>query len=273
MRAPDSALVPSDLVLSPNALEALRMSELRKHAVIIGVARADIAKAVDSDRPKQMLIEMVLEQTAALGQALLRVVAELRDLRQSALEERAQAEGVSERELEEAIDDDEDPTGAIIKLILAQPTEQIADRNTVGPPSDAGVPVCPFCVNRSLSSRAIEAVPGGSRTRQRRELKSERKTPKWGRWWRQFGYNGPKCASEREPSMSCVLYSRMDPLCTQTASAAARSCVTTSCARSPTRPAAPVTSRATTASKFSCTFPSRERRCGTSSTSALSITA
>ena len=195
LRAPDSELVPGDLALSPNALEALRMSELRKQAVIIGVARADIAKAVDSDRPKQMLIELVLQKTAALDQALLHVVAELRGLRQSALEQRAQAEGVSERELEIAIDDDGDPKGAIIKLILAQQTQKMAPDNTTAcPPCDAGAPVCPFCVNRSLSSRAIEAAPGGSRTRQRRELKSERKTPKWGRWWRQFGYNGPKCA-------------------------------------------------------------------------------
>lgn len=40
---------------------------------------------------------------------------------------------------------------------------------------------CPFCI----------VLPNG-KTRQRRVLKRERQRPKFGRWWRQAGYNGPK---------------------------------------------------------------------------------
>ena len=45
---------------------------------------------------------------------------------------------------------------------------------------------CPFCLGDGWNR--------DGRTRQRRVIESsrKRKTPKMGRWWRQFGYDGPK---------------------------------------------------------------------------------
>lgn len=51
------------------------------------------------------------------------------------------------------------------------------------PPCDAAC-ACPFCQGAGATT--------GGKTRQRRALTRERKTPKVGRWWRQFGYEGPQ---------------------------------------------------------------------------------
>ena len=126
---------------------------------------------------------------------MLALVAELRALRQSSLEIRAQAEGVSQRELVDAIDDDDSPRRAIVRLIVQRRMAEHPSSTAAKPALDNTLPVCPFCANRSLTNGPTE-VPAGGRTRQRRELKSERKTPKWGRWWRLLGYEGPRC----EPS-------------------------------------------------------------------------
>ena len=189
-----ASAAPSDGVCTETLL-AMKMSELRKYAADVGVRREDIARAVDSERPKQTLIETVVNHSCHDGSGTFTLVAELRGLRQSALEERAQFEGVSERELIEAIDDDDDPRGAIVRLIVQRRMDQASSSTDAQPAPDNTLPVCPFCTNRSLSNGPVETA--GGRTRQRRELKSERKTPKWGRWWRQLGYNGPKCGSSR----------------------------------------------------------------------------
>jgi hypothetical protein len=220
LQAGTAALLPN-IPLSAESLSGMKMSELRKHAVDVGVSRDDIARAIDSDQPKRILIDMVVQLAQHQAQGMLLLAAELRELRQSALEERAQLEGVSEHELERAIDDDGDPKGAIIRLIVQHRNDRAVEHMQMSGAAgrtgallpDELMPVCPFCANRSLSSRAVEPVPAG-RTRQRRELKSERKTPKWGRWWRQFGYNGPKCELrlERE-SGRCA--QRASPLLTR----------------------------------------------------------
>lgn len=191
-----ASAAPCDGVCTETLL-GMKMSELRKYAADMGVRREDIARAVDSDRPKQTLIETVVNHSRHDGRGTFTLVAELRGLRQSALEDRAQAEGVAERELIEAIDDDDDPRGAIIRLIVQGRMDKGSCSTEAQPAPDNTLPVCPFCTNRSLSNGPVEAAPAGGRTRQRRELKSERKTPKWGRWWRQLGYNGPKCGSSR----------------------------------------------------------------------------
>jgi hypothetical protein len=53
----------------------------------------------------------------------------------------------------------------------------------VAPPdaSTSAAIQCPFCTSE-----------GSGKTRQRRMLKRERQRPKFGRWWRQAGYSGPK---------------------------------------------------------------------------------
>jgi hypothetical protein len=48
--------------------------------------------------------------------------------------------------------------------------------------------MCPFCSQQHVD----EAGEGGGKTRLRRALKRQRKVHKIGRWWRQFGYNGPR---------------------------------------------------------------------------------
>ena len=61
------------------------------------------------------------------------------------------------------------PTG---QLVTSQPetaTSEVAN-------------ACPFCTDE----------PPFGKTRQRRVLKRERQRPKFGRWWRQAGYSGPK---------------------------------------------------------------------------------
>ncbi len=176
------------------SLLGMKMSELRKYAVDMGVEREDIARAIDSDRPKQTLIDTIVHHSHD-GRGMLALVAELRALRQSSLEIRAQAEGVSQRELVDAIDDDDSPRRAIVRLIVQRRMAEHPSSTAAKPALDNTLPVCPFCANRSLTNGPTE-VPAGGRTRQRRELKSERKTPKWGRWWRLLGYEGPRC----EPS-------------------------------------------------------------------------
>jgi hypothetical protein len=194
------------------ALTGMKMSELRKYAADMGLGREDIARAIDSDRPKQALVDTIVHHSRHDGRGTFALVTELRALRQSSLEDRAQAEGVSQRELVNAIDDDDSPRGAIVRLIVQRRMETgSAERPspTVAQPAlDSTLPVCPFCTNRSLSNGPAE-VPAGGRTRQRRELKSERKTPKWGRWWRQLGYNGPKCKTSQAHAYE--LMARMHP--------------------------------------------------------------
>ena len=60
-----------------------------------------------------------------------------------------------------------------------QQQQQQEEEGTVDPEN-----MCPFCFNSDSAT---------GKTRQRRALKKrERKIPKLGRWWRQFGYTGPK---------------------------------------------------------------------------------
>lgn len=183
-----AALAAPGGALGDGGLEGMKMSELRKCAADIGVTRDDIARAIDSEQPKRSLIDSVANHLSHNAPGLLDLVVGLRALRQSALEDRAQLQGVSENELVKAIDD-ADPKGAIIRLIVQCYTQ----RGPATAPASANathqlkstLPVCPFCAEPENTT--------GGRTRQRRELKSERKTPKSGRWWKQLGYDGPKC--------------------------------------------------------------------------------
>ena len=183
----------------PLDFAAMKMSDLRKQATLAGIDRQSIERAIDSEVPKEALVEMIVQRHAMHSQTIAGTMeGELRSLRQSELEVQAQTEGVAARALEAAIDDP-NPKDAIIRLLLERRAQvaSVSGQPAVHVPAPVSPqgPVCPFCMNRGLSSRALSPPAAGGRTRQRRELKHDRKTPKWGRWWRQFGYNGPKCAT------------------------------------------------------------------------------
>lgn len=73
------------------------------------------------------------------------------------------------------------PLATAEQLLQPRRLSQSAASQQVAAESDPAN-TCPFC---SLD------LPNG-KTRQRRMLKRERQRPKFGRWWRQAGYSGPK---------------------------------------------------------------------------------
>eukprot|EP01051_Picozoa_sp_SAG22_P022234 SAG22_NODE_5250_length_1052_cov_5.716684_2_plen_244_part_01 len=97
-------------------LETLRVSELKRQALLQGAEQSLLDQADDAENPKRTLIELVVAMemqsstrtdTRAREEQLERLRAELRSMRVSALKQRAVAAGIEQAQLDEA-DDDED---------------------------------------------------------------------------------------------------------------------------------------------------------------------
>ena len=101
-------------------LAALRIGALRKEAQLVGVDMAQIDEAVDeADEPRVALVELILAATAAkVSEEAAAVRAELAQLKIGALRKRAKAVGADMEQVEEAIDEEDDPKAAVIELIV-----------------------------------------------------------------------------------------------------------------------------------------------------------
>eukprot|EP01052_Picozoa_sp_SAG31_P020164 SAG31_NODE_1504_length_8079_cov_2.892607_6_plen_832_part_00 len=106
-------------------LAGLKMGALRQRAMADGVSDGDIEDADDSDLPRNALVDLIVatrrqetaEKSAPSKPAADALKQELRHMTLSALRKRAAVAGVEEREIDGA-DDDEDPRGAMIGLIV-----------------------------------------------------------------------------------------------------------------------------------------------------------
>jgi hypothetical protein len=110
-----------------------KLSQLKKRAVAEGVSQDEIEEAIDADEPRVALVELIVAAAAvsvggidAVDDAAAKAKAFEAELRSelgglkklSQLKKRAVAEGVSQDEIEEAIDADE-PRVALVELIVA----------------------------------------------------------------------------------------------------------------------------------------------------------
>jgi hypothetical protein len=104
-------------------LDGLRPLALQKRATSDGVSEADLEGALESADPKAALIELLLKQHASAASAddaaqqALR--SELDGLKLMALQKRAAGAGVSDDDVEDAMETD-DPKQAVIDLLLQQ---------------------------------------------------------------------------------------------------------------------------------------------------------
>ena len=113
-------------------LGGLRLSDLRKRAVVEGADSEQLNKALDAENSKAEVVGLIVAATArraheaegeaaakakALAQKVADLKAELQPLRASALYKRAAEAGVDQERLDEAIDAD-DAKGEITKLIV-----------------------------------------------------------------------------------------------------------------------------------------------------------
>ena len=121
-------------------LNALKRKDLKAQARAAGVTQAEIDDADDEAQTKEILITLILQReasaadaTAAAAARVAALRAELDALRRKDLKKRARDEGITQKEIDEA-DDEEDTKGILIALILqravvgqaTQPEPQIA---------------------------------------------------------------------------------------------------------------------------------------------------
>jgi hypothetical protein len=112
-------------------LLAMKVTALQRRAQSQGVSADLVEDAMDSDQPKQGMVALLMahEASAAKGAKLEGATAdevalreELQAMRVTALQKRAQSQGISEGQIEDAIDSDS-PKGNLIELIMKQETD------------------------------------------------------------------------------------------------------------------------------------------------------
>ena len=95
----------------------MRLSALRSRAEAEGVTAEVLEDALDTDNPKQTMIELLLQQHASMQGSQGSLRQELMGLRLKEIRARAKQAGVSADALEEAVDSD-DPKEATIELLI-----------------------------------------------------------------------------------------------------------------------------------------------------------
>ena len=106
-------------------LSLMKLSALRRRAVVSGIGEEVMEEAADGDDEKSALVQLLSCQNSDDAR-LTELRSELSALKLSALRRRAVAQGVNEEELEAAADGD-DEQGTLIAALLAQPAPTTAD--------------------------------------------------------------------------------------------------------------------------------------------------
>lgn len=114
----------SDEVVMRLELQKLRLTALQKRASAEGVGEEQLLAAVDSDQPKEALIELLMARCRATAQAQRQPRAQLQEelhaMKLSALQKRALAQSINAEQVNAAMDSDE-PKVALARLIMAMP--------------------------------------------------------------------------------------------------------------------------------------------------------
>eukprot|EP01046_Picozoa_sp_COSAG06_P021714 COSAG06_NODE_1644_length_8819_cov_13.898624_5_plen_1191_part_00 len=116
---------PAAALILREELSTMKISALRKRASAASAADEDVEAATDAEEPKSALIDLILDsqpETVADPVAALRE--ELSGMKISALRKRAATAGATDEDVEAATDAEE-PTPALIDLILDQPDEAV----------------------------------------------------------------------------------------------------------------------------------------------------
>jgi hypothetical protein len=164
---PDTAKMEAELRLE---LERLKASQLRKRASEAGASAEQIEEAEDSESQKDAFmvlivqLEMVIQASTLGSHALassaadIRIGAfreELQGLKLMGLQRRAAAEGVTDEQLESALDS-RNPKGALIELLVSMPPRS-------PPTSAAGSPSEPNSATAAKAMAKAAATSSGSR--------------------------------------------------------------------------------------------------------------
>eukprot|EP01048_Picozoa_sp_COSAG05_P021301 COSAG05_NODE_3878_length_1794_cov_1.462537_1_plen_479_part_10 len=114
--APTASAPQGKVSLTASELPSMRLTALRRLALAQGVSDLELDNAImDSDQPKASVIELLLPQAAPVRSFS---APDLKDMKVGRLAKLATAEGVSEDAVEEALDDEADPRGALVSLLL-----------------------------------------------------------------------------------------------------------------------------------------------------------
>ena len=107
----------------------MKVTALQKRAQSQGVSDDLVDGAVDSDHPKQGMVALLLEHEASTlagtqveGATDVALREELQAMKVTALQKRAQIQGIDEGQIEDAIDSDS-PKELLVEIIVKQETD------------------------------------------------------------------------------------------------------------------------------------------------------